>query len=42
MEEGDTVFGFVVLLEEVGGVDLEVLEKSIGGLLGPFHEVQIV
>ena len=42
MEEGDAVFGLVVLLEEVGGVNLEVLEKSIGCLLRPFHEVQVV
>ena len=42
VEEGDAVFGLVVLLEEVGGVNLEVLEKSIGCLLRPFHEVQVV
>ena len=41
MEKGDPVIGFVVFLE-VGCVDLKVLEKSIGGGLWPFHEVQVV
>ena len=42
MEKGDPVIGFVVLLEKVGCVDLKVLEKSIGGGLWPFYEVQVV
>ena len=42
VEKGDAIFGFVVLLEQVGCVDLQVLEKFIGGGLWPFHEVQEV
>ena len=42
MEKGDAVLGFVVLLEQVGCLDLKVLEKFVGGGLWPFHEVQEV
>ena len=42
VEKGDAIFGFVVLLEQVGCVDLQVLEKFVGGGIWPFHEVQEV
>ena len=42
MEKGDAILGFVVLIEQVGCVDLKVLEKFVGGGLWPFHEVQEV
>ena len=42
VEEGDAIGGSVVLLEQVGCVNLQVVEKFIGGGLWPFHEVQEV
>ena len=42
VEKGDAIGGLVVLLEQVGCVHLQVLEKFIGGGLWPFHEVQEV
>ena len=42
VEKGDAIGGSVVLLEQVGCVKLQVVEKFIGGGLWPFHEVQEV
>ena len=42
VEKGDAIGGSVVLLEQVGCVHLQVVEKFIGGGLWPFHEVQEV
>ena len=42
MQKGNAVFGLVVLVKEIGSLDLEVLEESANGFLGPLHEVQVI
>ena len=42
MQESNLVFGLVVGLEEISGLKLEGLEKVIGSVLRPFHQIQIV
>ena len=42
MQKGNLVVCLIVCLEKVSGLKLEGLEKVIGGLFWPFHQVQIV
>ena len=42
VQEGNAVFGLVILFKEVGCLDLQVVKESLGGFLGPFHEVKVV
>ena len=42
MQESNFVFGLVVGLKEISGLQLEGLEEVIGGVLRPFHQIQIV
>ena len=42
VQKGDLVLGVIVCLEKVSGLKLEGLEKIIGGLFRPFHQVQII
>ena len=42
MQKSNLVLCLVVCIEKVSGLKLEGLEKIVGGLFWPFHQVQIV
>ena len=42
VEKPNAVFGSIVGFEEVGGVYLEVVEKLVGSLFGPLHQLEVV
>ena len=42
VEELDPVRGCVILLEKVGCLELQGAEQVVGGVFGPFHQVEVV
>ena len=42
MQERNAVFGLIIFVKEVGGVEFEILEEGIGWFLGPLHEVKVI